>query len=215
VVPTDALEAKALVGEMEALGVKRLYIKTDGGDYGAALKHAVTSDASSAITLVSSPSSADAVLYAGGSVANAAATLNQAVSSNPSVKLFAPSALAQNSFAGALSPAAQGNVYVSSPGFGASDLTSEGQQFVSAFRSAYGHDPGPQAIFGYEAMAAVLAVLKEAGGAAGNRSLVVSDFRSIKDRNSVLGTYSIQNGDTTIAPFIFAQYRKGALAPLP
>jgi branched-chain amino acid transport system substrate-binding protein len=214
VVPTDALEAKALVGQMEGLGVKRLYVKTDGSAYGAALAHAVTSDASGTITLASSPSSADGVLYAGGSVAGAAAILDQAVSGNQSVKLFAPSALALNSFAGALSPAAQRNVYVSSPGFGPSDLTSQGQQFVSAFRSAYGHAPGPQAIFGYEAMAAVMAVLHGAGSSAANRSTVVHDFFKIRNRVSALGTYSInKNGDTSIGPFVINRVRSGQLVP--
>ena len=55
----------------------------------------------------------------------------------------------------------------------------------------------PQAIFGYEAMSAVLAVLKQAGTGAGSRATVVSDFRTLHDRQSVLGTYSISSGDTT------------------
>ena len=214
VVPTDALEAKALVGEMEALGVKRLYVKTDGSAYGSALAHAVTSDSSGAITPVGSPSGADGVLYAGGSAADAAASLNQAVSGSPSVKLFAPSALALNSFVGALSPAAQRNVYVSSPGFGSSELTPQGKQFVSAFRSAYGHAPGLQAIFGYEAMAAVMAVLHEAGSSAANRNTVVHDFFKIRNRVSALGTYSIdKNGDTSIGPFVIDRVKAGQLAP--
>jgi branched-chain amino acid transport system substrate-binding protein len=214
VVPTDALEAKALVGEMEALGVKRLYVKTDGSAYGAALAHAVTNAASGAITPASSASGADGVLYAGGSVADAVAALNQAVSGNPTVKLFAPSALALNSFAGALSPGAQRNVYVSSPGFGSSDLTPQGNQFVSAFRSAYGHDPAPQAIFGYEAMAAVMAVLHKAGSSAGNRNTVVKDFFNLRNRVSALGTYSINNnGDTSIGPFVINRVRAGQLVP--
>jgi hypothetical protein len=69
----------------------------------------------------------------------------------------------------------------------------------------------PQAIFGYEAMSAVLAVLKEAGIGAGTRSTVVGDFRTLHGRQSVLGTYSISSGDTNLAPFVFGRPRGGAL----
>ncbi|HTU94994.1 MAG TPA: ABC transporter substrate-binding protein, partial [Solirubrobacteraceae bacterium] len=106
------------------------------------------------------------------------------------------------------------NLYVSSPGFTPATLTPAGKQFEATFASKFGHAPVPQAIFGYEAMAAVLSVLKEAGNAANDRSTVVADFRAIKDRPSALGTYSIVNGDTTIAPFIFARVKNGTLTPI-
>lgn len=215
VVPTTALEAKALVGQMQTLGVRRLYVKSDGSAYGAALAYAVTADVGGAgITTVSSATGVDGVLYAGASPAQAAASFNQLVSGNPSVKLFAPSALAQNAFAAALSPAAQRLTYVSSPGFTSSDLTPQGQQFVSAFKAAYGHAPAAQAIFGYEAMAAVMSVLHKAGSGAGNRNTVVKDFFGIRNRTSVLGTYSInQNGDTNIGPFVISRIKGGGLVP--
>jgi branched-chain amino acid transport system substrate-binding protein len=60
----------------------------------------------------------------------------------------------------------------------------------------------------------VLAVLKEAGTSANNRTTVVHDFFSIKNRQSVLGTYSINsNGDTSIAPFVFSRLQSGQLVP--
>jgi branched-chain amino acid transport system substrate-binding protein len=60
----------------------------------------------------------------------------------------------------------------------------------------------------------VLAVLREAGSNAGNRSTVVHDFLSIKNRQSVLGTYSMNsNGDTSIAPFVFSRLQRGKLVP--
>jgi hypothetical protein len=60
----------------------------------------------------------------------------------------------------------------------------------------------------------VLAVLREAGTAANNRSTVVRDFVSIKNRQSVLGTYSMSStGDTSIAPFVFSRMQQGKLVP--
>jgi branched-chain amino acid transport system substrate-binding protein len=213
VVPTDALEAKFLVAQMQALGVKQLYVKSDGTAYGTALAHAVRSDASGAITIASSPSSADGVLYAGRNSADAVATFNKAAAGNSAVKLFAPSALALSTFAAALSPPAQRVTYVSSPGFGpGSPVPPDGQQFASAFKAAYGHAPAAQAIFGYEAMSAVMATLREAGSSASNRGTVVKDFLRIRNRSSAIGTYSINaNGDTSIAPFVLSRIRSGRL----
>jgi len=215
VVPTTALEAKALVAQMQALGVRRLYIRTDGTPYGAALAHAVRSSAASSITPVSSSSGADGVMYAGGATADAVATFNQAAAGNPAAKLFAPSALAENSFAAALSPAARRAAYISSPGFGPGNpVPPQGQQFLSAFKAAYRHAPAPQAIFGYEAMSAVMSVLHSAGSSVDNRNTVVKDFFAIRNRPSVLGTYSInQNGDTSIAPFLISRVKGGVLVP--
>jgi ABC-type branched-subunit amino acid transport system substrate-binding protein len=215
VVPTTAQEAGAIVGEMQALHLSKLYVSDDGQPYGKAIAQEVRTDAPGhGLSVVSSPSAADAIFYGGNSVTAATAALDKAADASPGAKLFAPSALYDTTFVSGLSASAQRNLYVSSPGFTSKTLTPAGKQFQSAFASAYGHTPAPEAIFGYEAMAAVLAVLKQAGGAAGNRATVVGDFRSIKNRTSVLGTYSIQGGDTTIAPFIFARVRNGALAPL-
>ncbi|HWE13127.1 MAG TPA: hypothetical protein VG365_06425 [Solirubrobacteraceae bacterium] len=215
VVPNTVQEAKAIVAEMQSLHLSKLYVSDDGQPYGKSLALEVRTDAPGhGLTVVSSPSGADAVFYGGNSPSTATAALDRAADASPSARLFVPSALYDSAFASRLSASAQRNLYVSSPGFVSRTLTPAGKQFESAFASAYGHAPAPSAIFGYEAMAAVLAVLKQAGAAAGNRATVVSDFRSIKNRNSVLGTYSIQGGDTTIAPFVFARVRNGALVPL-
>jgi branched-chain amino acid transport system substrate-binding protein len=214
VVPTDALEARALVSQMQSLGVNRLYIPGDGSEYGRALRSEVVKRASPGITVVSAAAGADGVLYAGSSLSAAAAAFNSAAAGNPAVKLFGSSALAQDALVAALSPQAQRNLYVSEPGFTSSDLPPLGRQFVSAFRTAYGHDPSTQAIFGYAAMAALLHVLQEAGSSAANRGTVVHGFFGIRNLNSVVGTYSIdKNGDTSIAPFVISRVQAGKLVP--
>ncbi len=214
VVPTTAQEAKAVVAEMQTLHLSKLYVASDGSPYGASIALEVRQDAPShGLTLVSGAAAADAVFY-GGSPGSAARTaLDQAATQSPSAKLFAPSALYDDTFVAGLSAAVQKNLYVSSPGFAPSTLTAAGRQFLLAFRSMFGHVPAPEAIFGYEAMSALLAVLKEAGSNANNRAVVVADFRSLHDRQSVLGTYSITGGDTSIAPFVFASPHAGRLVP--
>jgi branched-chain amino acid transport system substrate-binding protein len=215
VVPTTAKEAQAIVSEMQSLHLSKLYVADDGQPYGASIAQEVRADAPGhGLTVQPSPSGADAVFYGGNSVAAATAAVSRAADASPAAKLFVPSALYDSSFVTGLSATAQRNLYVSSPGFDSATLTPAGRQFEATFASDVGHAPAPQAIFGYEAMSALLAVLKEAGTAADNRATVVADFRSIKDRQSVLGTYSIVDGDTTIAPFIFARVKHGTLTPV-
>jgi branched-chain amino acid transport system substrate-binding protein len=213
VVPTSAREAKAQVLEMQALGVTKLYVADDGAPYGAAIANAVKHDVGGAITVVSTQAGADGVFYGAGSPARAAQFFDAAAASNPTAKLFGPSALDDPTFATQLSAAVR-NLYISAPGFLGRDLNPAGSKFVSDFTTAYGHAPVTQAIFGYEAMAAVLAVLQEAGSGAGNRATVVHDFQFLKNRQSVLGTYSMDgNGDTSLAPFVFSRLQRGKLVP--
>jgi branched-chain amino acid transport system substrate-binding protein len=213
VVPTSGDEAKAQVQEMQSLGVTKLYVNSDGSDYGAAIANAVAHDVGGGITLANSASAADGVFYGSASPAVAARFFNTVASSNPSAKLFGPSALDARAFVSALSPSVR-NLYISVPGFLSADLTPAGTTFVSQFRSTFGHQPAVQAIFGYEAMNAVMSVLKEAGTSANNRGTVVKGFFAIRNRQSVLGTYSIDaNGDTSIAPFVFSRLQRGQLVP--
>jgi ABC-type branched-subunit amino acid transport system substrate-binding protein len=63
-------------------------------------------------------------------------------------------------------------------------------------------------------MSALIAVLKEAGSSANDRSTIVRDFLSIKNRSSVLGTYSINgSGDTNLGPFVFSRLESAKLVP--
>jgi branched-chain amino acid transport system substrate-binding protein len=217
VVPTTAQEAKAVVAEMQSLHLTKLSVSSDGQPYGASIADEVTKDApGSGLTILpaASAASADAVFYGSNSTAAATVALDRAAAASPSAKLFVPSALYEDSFAAGLSAGAQKNLFVSSPGFASSALTAAGRQFVSSFRSAYGHQPVPEAIFGYEAMSALLAALHNAGKVAGNRAAVVTEFRALKDpANSVVGPFSITAGDTSLSSFVFASPQGGKLVP--
>lgn len=212
-VPTSALEAKAQVTEMQRQGVTKLYVADDGSPYGAAIARAVRNDVSGSLTLASSRAGADGAFYGSASIAAAVRFFNSLAASNPTAKLFGPSALDDPSFASGLAPAAH-NLFISAPGFLKANLTPAGATFASQFTAAYGHAPVPGAIFGYEAMSAVLAVLREAGSSANNRGTVVHDFLTLRRSQSVLGPYSIDsNGDTSIAPFVFSRLQGGSLVP--
>jgi branched-chain amino acid transport system substrate-binding protein len=215
VVPNTSPEAKAQVQEMQAQHVSKLYVSSDGSQYGRAIAQAVRADApASSITIAPSASGADAIFYGGVSEADAARVFNSAAAGNGAVKLFGPSAIDTPTFAARLSPAAS-HVYISSPGLMTKDLSATAKsEFLKPFEDAYHRVPSPRAIFGYEAMSAVLSVLKKAGTSATDRAIVVQDFFAIKNRDSVLGTYSINaQGDTSLAPFVFSRPVNGKLVP--
>ena len=142
-----------------------------------------------------------------------AAAFNARVAQNPSLKLFGPSGLDSPLSSPPLAPAASEPVRL------VARVHSE--RILTAGRAAVrdgvqGHvrscSRRSEAIFGYEAMAAVLDVIHKAGQDANNRRTVVQDFFAIRDRpQSVLGPYSINAaGDTSIAPFVFNRVRAGA-----
>jgi len=212
VVPTTVKEAAAIAAEMHSQGLSKVYVADDGTSYGATIATEVRSAAAKqGLSVASSAANADAIFYGGNTTARAIRTLDQTAAANSKAKLFAPSALYDNAFVAGLSAAAQKDLYVSAPGFTPATLTPAGKQFVTAFRGAYGHAPAPQAIFGYEAMSAVLATLKQAGANAGSRAVVVDDFLTLHNRQSVLGTYSISSGDTNLDAFIFGRAHDGQL----
>jgi ABC-type branched-subunit amino acid transport system substrate-binding protein len=219
VVPNSAQEAKALVKGMQAEHVSSLAVASDSTDYGRTVALEVSQAAKAAgLTVTGSAGHPQAYFY-GASTSSPAArasavqAFDRAAAANPSLKLFAPSGLYDPAFVSGLSPAAQGRLFVSSPGFLPHDLPPAGRTFILQFNHQYGHTPGPQAIFGYEAMAALLADLDEAKSAANQRATVVTDFRSLTRTDSVLGTYSVSGGDPSIAPFVLARVRAGQLVP--
>jgi ABC-type branched-subunit amino acid transport system substrate-binding protein len=213
-VPTTAVEAQAVIGEMKSLGVRRLYVSGDGSEYGRALAQEVTAAASPGIVIQPSVSGADAVFYAGSSLASAADALSRAAADSPSAKLFVPSALDDSSFVSRLGPGVQRNLYVSSPGVPPREMGAAARKFAADFHSAYGHAPTSQAAFGYAAMAALIKVIAEAGSSANNRSAVVHKFLSISNLPSVVGTFSIDSGgDTSLRGFVLSRVKAGRLVP--
>jgi branched-chain amino acid transport system substrate-binding protein len=215
VVPTTAQEAKALASDMRALHVAKLYVApSDGTAYGTSVVDEVRQAARAAgLTLVSGPNGADGIFYGGVDGPSAAQALDRLAAANPTAKLFASSALYDDTLMAKLSTAVQKNLYVSAPGLPVRGQSAAAMAFTSAFQSEYHRAPQPQAVYGYETMAALLAVLKQLGANANSRAQVVAGFRGLKNRQSALGTYSLTNGDTDLASFVIAHPAGGRLVP--
>jgi branched-chain amino acid transport system substrate-binding protein len=57
-------------------------------------------------------------------------------------------------------------------------------------------------LYGYEAMSVVLDAIRQAGSQGNNRQAVIDQFFATRNRNSVIGRYSIEaDGETTLSPY--------------
>jgi branched-chain amino acid transport system substrate-binding protein len=89
-------------------------------------------------------------------------------------------------------------------------LPPAGQDFAAAFEREYGRPPGPYAAYGYEAMALVLDAIERAGSGAEDRRAVLDELLATRDRDSVIGTYSITAiGNTTLDAIAGYRLRDG------
>jgi branched-chain amino acid transport system substrate-binding protein len=105
-------------------------------------------------------------------------------------------------------------LHVVSAALAPSQLPSAAAGFLGRFRDRYGREPGRYAAYGYEATALALDSIGRADDPL-DRGSVADAFFATTDRDSILGTYSIDSvGDTTLRAL--GAYRIGAdLRPRP
>jgi branched-chain amino acid transport system substrate-binding protein len=235
VVAPDDRQAEALVTYMHDLGVRRPYVLNDGGGYGTSIadqiRHrlygrisptlrpeqvpaqTITPDASDFSSTANDvvQKGADAVLYAGVPTQGIVQLWQALHAANPRLKLFAPNALAQPVFSAAIGPAAA-VTYLTDPSLPLSLRPPAARSFAADFRRTYGAAPDPYALFGYEAMNAVIQAIHRAGSKGNDRKRVIDEFFRLRRANSVLGPYSIdRNGDTSLTTFAGYRVRGGKL----
>ena len=230
VAPPDNRQAAAVAAYMKELGVTRLYVVNDGGGYGVAMAGSVVVDAAQlGIGVVANDtvtaqgadysgaarrilrSAPDAVFY-GGTVQDQAQALWTGLHAlAPSLKLFAPSALARPAFYDQLGAAAASTRLVD-PSIPPRDRSQTYRSFVDRFRGAFHHAPDPYAAYGYEAMRVVLGAMRRAGRHANVRRRVISRAFGLRRADSVVGPYSIgPEGDATLRSFGAYRVRRGRL----
>jgi branched-chain amino acid transport system substrate-binding protein len=229
VIPADHLEAAAQLEWQTELGCHEVYLVHDD-IYGAGLTKLVGAGAAKkkievvgdaqlsptgdAAKLANAIKQTDAdCLFFGGAASDGAASLwSQAHAALPRMKLFGSAGLAEDSFTRRISPSAQPLTFLTRPTLPPSLYPQAGQKFFRSYRKAFGAAPDPYAIYGYEAMAVALQAIKNAGDRADHDQAVIDSFFQIKDRDSVLGTYSIdEHGDTTFSDFGGYAVRGGRL----
>ncbi len=229
-VPPDDVQAAALLTLMQDEKAARAFVVTDGQLYGQELGREVAREArAKGVDVVKAQSvdlddadlgqlasevaasGADAFVYSGGLHANAAALFQAVAAAAPKIKLFGPGAVADDGFAAQLGPAGP-RTFVTAPWLALKSYPPEARKVAKRYEERYGSPRPTQALYGYEAMSAVLAAIARAGKDGNDRGDVIDQMLKTRGRSSVLGTYSIdENGDTSIKAYGSYRVRDGRL----
>jgi branched-chain amino acid transport system substrate-binding protein len=238
IVPTDTIQGAALATIMQEDGCKSVHIFNDKSTYGAGLAKNVES-AAKAIGLtvegndgtdknapnyrsLAAKIKADCFVGSGVTGENYVQVFKDVAAACPACKLYGPDGVAEAAFSdpkeGGI-PADVGartkvTVATLSPAEFEKQGIKEASAFFDAFKKEYGVDqPDPYAIYGYETMKLALDTLKAVGAKANDREAVRKQLlENTKGRNSVLGTYDIdQNGDTTLTDYGLYAIKDGKL----
>jgi len=234
VVPRDTVQGAADATVMKANGCKKPFVVNDKEVYGAGLATNVVNSLKAQGTpalgntgwdpkapnyrSVASSIKAKGTdcLFISGIVNNNAVQLTKDVAAAiPNVKILGPDGICtatytdpkQGGIPAALAPQTQCTVATLDP----KKYPPAGKQFFGAYKKAYPNTtPDPYAIYGYDAMSLMLDAIKRAGGKGNDRQAVIDAVFSTKDRQSVLGTYSInKEGDTSITDYGLYTIQKG------
>lgn len=227
--PGDRVQAAAQVQLMGSLGVHRVYVVDDQDPFEVPLADLVSSEATSAgITLAahdSIPTSvgaaysgeiekilesrAQAVFFAGGGGPGTVALWRALHSADPHLLLLGSSSMVAEPFTSQIGAAAA-QTYLTTPVLPAGLYPLSGQRVLRDYARKFGSEAGPYVLYGYEAMTVVLDAIRSAGARGDNRQAVVNGLFAVRNRNSVLGRYSIEpNGETTLSRYGVDRVRHG------
>jgi branched-chain amino acid transport system substrate-binding protein len=221
VVPADHIQAAAQVSYQKDQGCKNVYVLNDKEVYGKGLADQVVSIGKEqglnilandgidpkaanyrALAQTIKGKSADCIFFGGITQNNAVQLWKDLHAANPTAKLFGPDGVAESVFSGGIGSSAEKVTYVTNPTLDPKLYPPSGQEFFKSYKAKFGKDPEPYAIYGYEAMSVLLQAIQNAGDKGNDRQAVIDAFFQIKDRDSVLGKYSIdENGDTTLSDY--------------
>ncbi len=229
--PGDEVQAAAQVRLMRVLHLPSVYVIDDLDPFNAPLASIFAEDAKRAGIAVLGEdqiettagtefsgevhkvleSGARAVFFSGNPDSGAIALWQQLHAAAPHLRLLGPSSLAEPSFAAQIGSAAA-HTYLTSPLLALSLYPSPARGVLAEYRRRFHHTAGPYALYGYEAMSAVLLAIHRAGRHGNDRETVIHKFFGIKDRASVLGRYSVlPNGDTTFSRYAVDRVHGGRL----
>ena len=222
VVPRDKIQGAALVTVMKEDGCKTVTLWNDKSTYGAGLARNVKQSAEAAqLTIeneqgtdknapnyrsIASKIKSDCFLWSGVTGENGVQVYKDVASAAPDAKLYGPDGVTEEAFSnpkeGGIPASVGKRTKTTVATLGAKDLPNS-EPIIEKFKTKYKTQTvDPYAIYGYETMALALDVLKRAGDKANDRAEVVKQLFATKDRDSVLGTYSIDpNGDTTLTDY--------------
>jgi branched-chain amino acid transport system substrate-binding protein len=221
VVPIDTIQGAAQAQWMSDEGVQSVYILDDAEVYGKGVAANTKTAAEElgiqiagedswdgkasnyrALAAKIADSGADAV-FTGGIIDNNAPQLYKDLNAAlPDAKLFGPDGVATVDFTAEIPAKVQAQSYLTAPTLSPDELPPAGQQFYKDYEAEYGEpqdEIDPYAVYGYEAMAVVCDAIAQGGD---DRQAVIDAFFATENRESPLGTYSIDDdGDTTLSDY--------------
>ncbi|HEX7214649.1 MAG TPA: branched-chain amino acid ABC transporter substrate-binding protein [Methylomirabilota bacterium] len=220
VVPADHIQAAAQVTYQKDEGCKKTYILNDKEVYGKGIAVQVESIAKTQGLAIAGndgidthaanfrtvaqkikSSGADCMFFGGITQNKGVQVFTDVNAANPNMKLFGPDGVA-DVFVTKISSKVAAQTYITNPTLDPKLYPPAAQDFFNKFKEKFGHEPYPYAIYGYEAMKVALLAIQNAGDKGNDRQAVIDAFFKIKDRDSVLGKYSIdENGDTTLSDY--------------
>jgi branched-chain amino acid transport system substrate-binding protein len=234
IVPKDTIQGAALATLMKQDGCTKVQLTNDKEVYGAGLgKNVELAAKTVGLTIISNEAidknaanyrslaqkakaaGADCFIYTGITANNAVQLYKDFAAALPTAKLYGPDGVAESGFSdpkkGGIPTALDARTKVTVATLSPDQYPPEGQDFFKAYTAKYGEEnPDPYAIYGYEAMKLGLDAI--ARSKTGDKADVIKALFSTKDRQSVLGTYSIdENGDTTLTDYGVYAIKAGQL----
>jgi branched-chain amino acid transport system substrate-binding protein len=224
IVPKDTIQGAALATVMKEDGCTKVQMTNDKEVYGAGLAKNIQSSADAqGLEIISNDAidknapnyrslaskakdaGADCFIYSGITANNAVQLYKDFAAALPNAKLYGPDGVAETGFVdpkeGGIPAEVASKVQVSVATLSPDEYPPDGQEFFQAFRDKYDEpNPNPYAIYGYEAMRLALDAIERSE--TGEKEDILAALFETKDRESVLGTYSIdENGDTTLSDY--------------
>lgn len=234
IVPIDTIQGAALATTMKQDGCTKVAMTNDKEVYGAGLSRNVQLAAQQqdvailfnegidpkapnyrSLASKAKGEGADCFIYAGITANNAVQLYKDFAAAIPGLKMYGGDGVAESGFVdpkeGGLPTSVSKNVKVTVATLSPDDYPPQGQEFFSDFEDTYGDkNPDPYAIYGYEAMNLALDAIQRAGSS--DKEKILEALFATKDRESVLGTYSIdENGDTTLTDYGLYTVNNGEL----
>jgi branched-chain amino acid transport system substrate-binding protein len=224
IVPIDTIQAAALATVMKEDGCTKVQLANDKEVYGAGLAKNVQSSAEDqgmdvisneaidknqpnyrSLAAKANGAGADCFIYTGVTANNAVQLFKDFSAAIPDAKLYGPDGICEAGFAdpkeGGIPADVAAKFKCSVATLSPDEYPPEGQEFFDQFEQKYNEpNPDPYSIYGYEAMRLALDAIQRSG--TGEKADIVKALFDTKDRQSVLGTYSIdENGDTTLTDY--------------
>ena len=224
IVPKDTIQGAALATLMKQDGCAKVQLLNDKEVYGAGLSRNIENSAEEqglevlsneaidknaanyrSLAAKAKGAGADCMVFTGITANNAVQLYKDFAAALPGAKLYGPDGVAETGFSdpkeGGIPADVAARVKVTVATLSPDEYPEEGQRFFADFKKKYDeNNPNPYAIYGYEAMRLALDAIERSE--TGEKPDILKALFESKDRESVLGTYSIdENGDTSLTDY--------------